>query len=227
MKWFHTCENNKHFANQAWGFSIEVHYYTLQYFIHLLGFFLCLTEKSVPFVASQDPIFHFSFFFICRLFFFLARQMFLQGLSGHPGRPRDFWQAQRCRSLELLLLQAFTLRRKPQTQTRLEHQDSRLLRQQQRHGVCTYHPRAPFRCTSHPCARDATHSHIRPDSSDHMKLTPEADFINRCVSTFLIVTQGHPKGFAFVLFFVFFVLKLFPLCCARHWLEAKYLLLQA
>lgn len=73
MKWFHTCENNKHFANQAWGFSIEVHYYTLQYLIHLLVFFLCLTEKSVPFVASQDPIFHFSFFFICRLFFFFLR----------------------------------------------------------------------------------------------------------------------------------------------------------
>lgn len=198
MKWFHTCENNKHFANQAWVFSIKVHYYTLQFFIHLLVC-ICVSLKSLfPLWKVKTPYLISVFFFHLSFGFFLVWQMFLQGLSGHPGRPWDFWQAQRCRSLELLLLQAFTLRRKPQTQTRLEHQDSRLLRQQQRHGVCTYHPRAPFRCTSHPCARDATHSHIRSDSSDHMKLTPEADFINRCVSIFLIVTEGHPKGFAFV-----------------------------
>lgn len=150
MKWFHTCENNKHFANQAWGFSIEVHYYTLQYFIHLLGFFFVSHWKFCSLCGKSRPHIPFQFFFHLSFVFFLARQMFLQGLSWHPGRPRDFWQAQRCRSLELLLLQAFTLRRKSQTQTRLEHQDSRLLRQQQRHGVCTYHPRAPFRCTSHP-----------------------------------------------------------------------------
>lgn len=46
MKWFHTCENNKHFANQAWVFSIKVHYYTLQFFIHLLVC-ICVSLKSL------------------------------------------------------------------------------------------------------------------------------------------------------------------------------------